>query len=122
MSEYNPQPEWKPADISAGNAALPPGTEPTTSADRWALIAMTVTATLVLSMCLPGFSCLAPLVVGVIALLQAKEAANPERARMYGWIATGVGGLMLLAIIVGVVLYGALIVAVINEAQNTMPR
>lgn len=109
MSDYNvyQQPEF-PTD----------GGERTTNGDRWALIALAVSLTVVLVSCVPGFSCLAPLVVGIIALTQAKDAANPERARTYGWIATGIGIVILILVAVIVALYGAIIIAAINDAQR----
>lgn len=109
MSDYLP---YQQPDMPA------PESEPSTSADRWALIALTVSLTVILVMCIPGFSCLAPLVVGIIALTQVKNAANPARARTYGWIAIGVGSLILIGVAVLVTLYGAVIIAAINESQR----
>ncbi len=111
MSEYDPsRSTWSPPGGASGI-----GAEQTSSADRWALIAVTTAAVIVLSMCVPGFSCLAPLIAGVIALTQAKNAVNPDRARTYGWIATGIGIAMLLVILGFIVLYGAAFMAMLSE-------
>lgn len=115
MSMYddpNKQPAWA-SDYTSGT---PTSTESTNSADRWALIALAVSLTVVLS-CVPGFTCLAPLIVGIVALMQARNAANPDRARTYGWIATGIGIVILLAGLVIITLYGAAILAALGELQ-----
>src|SRR5262245_49500028 len=99
----NPQPEWTPPTPPPGCTTIPAAARPTTGGDRWGLIALAVSLTVLLS-CVPGLNCLAflaPLVVGIIALAQARTAADPSRARMYGWIATGIGILIVL-IFVGI--------------------
>ncbi|MBI3360160.1 MAG: hypothetical protein HY023_03515 [Chloroflexi bacterium] len=54
--------------------------------------------------CLP----LAPLILGLIGLLNADRAANPARARIQSWIGIGVGGgffaIMLLVIVTAVLI------------------
>jgi Na+/proline symporter len=117
MSVYDPnqqQPAWTPPPVAPGTTTVPADAQPATGADRWALIALAVSVTVLLS-CIPGFSCLAPLVAGVIALTQARQAANPDRARTYGWIATAIGILILLFAIAAVILYGALLARFANE-------
>jgi hypothetical protein len=94
---------------------VPAGGEVITGGDRWALIALAVSLTVIGSCVIPGFSCLAPLIAGIVALVQAKNAANPSRARTYGWIATGIGIVILLAIIALVALYGALFFRLVND-------
>lgn len=51
--------------------------------------------------CLP----LIAVVLGVIALTNANRATDPARTRTYAWIAIGTGGLILLLLILGIVLY-----------------
>lgn len=110
------QPVWTPpTGAGLGMPPSPADGEPTTSGDRWALIALTVSLSAVLGSCIPGFGCLAPLVAGLVALTQVGKAANPERARTYAWIATGIGILMLLFTIGIIVLYGTMILSAINE-------
>src|SRR5262245_65771651 len=97
MSAYEPnqQQPWTPP-APQGYTTVPADAQPTTGGDRWALIALAVSISVVLSSCIPGFACLAPLIVGIIALAQAKNAVDPSRARTYGWIATGIGIVILL--------------------------
>jgi hypothetical protein len=116
MSVYDPnqQPAWTPP-APQGYTTVPADSQPTTSGDRWALIALAVSLSVILTSCIPGFACLAPLVVGVIALAQAKNAVDPNRARTYGWIATGIGIIILLIGISAIALYGALISQLIND-------
>jgi len=120
---YQQQQAWTPPGGPTGNP-VPPGAELTTGADRWALVAFVISMIMVLS-CIPGVSCLiplAPLVTGIVALMQAKNAGNPSRARTYGWIATIIGALVLIAFVALVVLYGAVIMAAVNDAQRNLPR
>jgi hypothetical protein len=118
MSVYDPnqQPAWTPP-APAGYADAPVDARPTTGGDRWALIALAVSLSVILTSCIPGFACLAPLVVGIIALVQAKTAADPGRARTYGWVATGIGIFILVVGIGAIVAYGALIASVINSPE-----
>ncbi len=111
MSDYNPQWQEMPGTTEG---------ERTRGADKTALIALVISLTVLLA-CIPGLNCLiyvGPLIAGVIALLQAKEAANPDRARTYGWIATGIGVLILGAFLLIVMLYGAVIVSTLQEVQR----
>ena len=120
MTTYDPQ--QTPYTPPPGFTSVPQiDTERTTSGDRWGLIAITVAVMTLLS-CVPGLNCIvpfAPLVAGIIALNRAKSAANPERARLFGWISTGLGILFLVGIAVIAVLYGAVIISAINQARNT---
>ena len=118
MAAYDPNQNWTPPGPEPGYTTVPVDSEPTTGADRWALIAVAVSLTVLGSCIIPGFSCLAPLVVGIVALTQAKNAANPSRARTYGWIATGIGIFVLVVVLAIIGLYGAVIIAAINEANN----
>ncbi len=111
------QPAWAPSE-GAMQSSMSEGAELTTNGDRWALIALSVSLAIILSSCVPGFSCLAPLVAGIIALTQAKNASNPARARTYGWIATAIGIVLLVGVLLIVVLYGALIASTINEMNR----
>lgn len=119
MTTYDPQqPQYTPPP---GFSTVPPvNAQPGSNADRWGLIAITVAVMTLLS-CVPGLNCIAPfapLVAGIIALNQAKNAANPERVRLYGWISTGLGILIVVGIIVIVALYGAVIISTINQTRN----
>jgi hypothetical protein len=118
MTAYDPnqqQPAWTPTP--EGYTTVPSDAQPTTNGDRWALIALAVSISVILSSCIPGFACLAPLIVGIIALVQAKNAVDPNRARTYGWIATGIGILILVVAIGVVVVYGALIAQLMNSPE-----
>src|SRR5688572_24626159 len=103
MTTYDPnqQPAWTPP-APQGYTTVPADAQPTTGGDRWALIALAVSLSVILTSCVPGFACLAPLIVGIVALVQAKNAADPNRARTYGWIATGIG-IVILLIGIGVI-------------------
>lgn len=118
MATYDPPPPHQPYNTSAFVTAA--DAQPTTEGDRWGLIAITVAVMALLS-CVPLLNCLvpfAPLTAGIVALVRAKSAANPSRARTYGWIATIFGGLLVLALLVILGLYGAVIIQAINQAQR----
>jgi hypothetical protein len=119
MSVYDPnqQPAWTPPPAAQGYTAVPSDAQPTTGGDRWALIALAVSLSVILTSCIPGFACLAPLIVGIIALVQAKTAVDPGRARTYGWVATGIGVLILVVAIGAIAAYGALIARIVNDPQ-----
>ena len=119
MAIYDPnqQPAWNPP-VDLPNA--PAGEmQPTTGGDRWAIAALAIAATTLIS-CIPLVNCLAPLVplvVGIITLTKAKTAVDPSKARLYGWLATGLGIVFLLAIIGIVALYGTLIATLMNDPR-----
>ena len=119
MTAYDPnqqQPAWTPP-TPQGYTTVPADAQPSTGGDRWALIALAVSLTVLLS-CIPGLNCLAfmaPLVVGIIALVQAKNAVDPSRARLYGWIATAIGILMVLVVVGIVAVYGAVVARMISD-------
>src|SRR5262245_19724532 len=116
MAVYDPnqQPAWNPP-VDLPNP--PPGeTLPTTGGDRWAIAALAIAATTLIS-CIPLVNCLAPLVplvVGIITLTKAKTAIDPSKARLYGWLATGLGIVLLLAVVALIALYGTLFATLMN--------
>ncbi|MBC8161814.1 MAG: hypothetical protein H7Z42_11400 [Roseiflexaceae bacterium] len=119
MSTFDP-PQTPPGYPPATGFTQPVGAQPTADGDRWGLIAITVVVMSLLS-CVPGLNCLlpfAPLVAGLIALNKAKDAVNPQQVRTYGWIATILGILFLLAIVAVVVLYGAIFASAFGELQS----
>ena len=121
MSAYDPnqQPTWTPPPAPSGYTMVPTDAQPTTGGDRWGLIALAVSLTVLLS-CVPGLNCfafLAPLVVGVIALVQAKTAVDPSRARLYGWIATGIGIVIVLLFVGIIAIYGAFIARLLSNPE-----
>jgi len=65
--------------------------------------------------CNAGFYCLplVPLALGIVGLLQARQAVNAERTRTWSWIGVGIGGLILLLMVLGMILYTVLVVAAI---------
>jgi hypothetical protein len=91
------------------------------SYDLSAVVGLTTGAIVLLSCltCNLGFYCLpfVPMVLGVVGLLAAKDAVNPERTRLLSWLSVGSGALILLLIAVFVVLYLGFIVFVI-AAEN----
>jgi len=111
----NPQQEWSPPAPQPGYTTVPADAQPMTGGDRWGLVALAVSLSVIGSCVIPGFGCLAPLIVGIIALVQAKTAVDPSRARLYGWIATGLG-IFIIVIGIGIIAaYGVLIARVIND-------
>ena len=119
MAIYDPnqQPTWNPpVDLPS---TTPGEMQPTTGGDRWAIAALAIAATTLIS-CIPLVNCLAPLVplvVGIITLTKAKTAVDQSRARLYGWLATGLGIVFLLAIIALIALYGTLIATLMNDPR-----
>ena len=81
--------------------------------DLTALVALTIGA-VVLFLCL---TCnqgvcllpLAPIVAGLIGLLSAERAADPQRTRLHAWLGLGAGGLAIVLVAAGIVAYVALI-------------
>jgi len=68
--------------------------------------------------CLP----LVALVLGIVALVNAKKSVNPERTRRWGWISIGTGGVVLLLILAViacfVIFYGAIIAAALQSVPT----
>lgn len=89
--------------------------------DFTAFVAMLAgVGTLVLS-CIPGASCIAPvvgLVAGAVALRHADRALNPERARMHAWLGIGTGAMFICFIVALLSLYGAVILAALSNASR----
>ncbi len=67
--------------------------------------------------CLP----LVSLLLGVIALVNAKESIDPERTRRWGWISAGTGGAILLVMIVLAACFTILYAAIIVGALTNPP-
>ena len=125
MAIYDPnsQPEWATPAPQPGYMSVPADAQPMTGGDRWALVALAVSLSVIGSCVIPGFGCLAPLVVGIIALVQAKTAVDPSRARLYGWIATGIGIFTLIMVVGIIAAYGALIARVMSDPNfRGLPR
>lgn len=117
MAIYDPgqQQGWQPPapNYPAGTTE----TQPAASGDRWAIAALAIVVSTLIG-CIPGLNCLAPLVpliVGIVTLTKAKNAVDPSRARLYGWLAVALGGLFLLALIGIIGLYGTLIARMLND-------
>ena len=127
MAIYDPnsQPEWTPPAPQPGYTSVPADAQPMTGGDRWALVALAI-GIMVPVACIPILNCFAPhvaLIMGVVVLNKAKTATDPSRARLYGWIATGVGALFLILAVVGIAAYGAIIAQVLNNPQfRNLPR
>ncbi len=70
--------------------------------------------------CNMGFYCLPllPLVLGLIGLLSARQSVEQERTRLWSWLGIATGGLIMLLVIAGVVLYIAFVVLVILAGQG----
>lgn len=120
FDDPNQQPAWTSSSATPPERyGMPANAEAANNADRWALIALAVSLTVLLS-CVPGVSCLAPLIIGVVALIQARNAANPDRARIYGWIATGIGIVIFLGGLAILVLYGTAIASIMNEINTEL--
>ena len=124
MAIYDPnQEQWNPPAPQPGYTSIPADAQPMTGGDRWALVALAVSLSVIGSCVIPGFGCLAPLVVGIIALVQAKTAVDPSRARLYGWIATGIGIVTLLLIVGIIAVYGALVARIMSDPNfRNFPR
>ncbi|NJN67872.1 MAG: hypothetical protein HC884_14755, partial [Chloroflexaceae bacterium] len=104
-----------------GRPTCPPGRRHPPGRIKLALIALTTTILVVLQFCTGGIaSCLipfAPLVMGIVAVVQSKNAANPDRARTYGWISVIAGSLPIIIFIVIMVIYGGAIIAAISSGE-----
>ncbi len=121
MAVYDPnqQPTWNPPVDLPSPTSTPGETQPTTAGDRWAIAALAIVATTLIT-CIPLVNCLAPLVplvVGIITLTKARTAIDPSKARLYGWLATGLGILILLAVIGLIALYGTIFATLMNDPR-----
>ena len=124
MAIYDPnQEQWNPPAPHPGYTSIPADAQPMAGGDRRALVALADSLSVIGSCVIPGFGCLAPLIVGIIALVQAKTAVDPSRARLYGWIATGIG-IFTLVMVVGIIAaYGALIARLMSDPNfRNFPR
>jgi len=126
MAVYDPnqQPSWNPPGNMPSYSAGTSESQPTTIGDRWGIAALAIFITTLIS-CVPILNCLAPfvpLVVGIITLTKAKSAIDPSKARLYGWLATGLGILLLLVVVGLIAVYGAFFAALVNDANRNRLR
>lgn len=123
MSAYEPGQTQQPyTPPPPGYVSVPTDAKPFGDADRMALIALAVSLTVLLS-CVPGLNCLAfiaPLGVGIYTLSQAKNAVDPSRARTYGWVATGIGIVIVVGFLVIVAAYGVMFASMMNQMQEQL--
>jgi hypothetical protein len=72
--------------------------------------------------CLPVVGVL----LGAVAVLNAKTAVNPDRTRRWGWVSVGVsGGVLLAVVIIGVclvLLYAGIIALTVTNLPVATPR
>ncbi|GAB4209742.1 MAG: hypothetical protein OHK0022_41340 [Roseiflexaceae bacterium] len=115
--DSNPAPTPPTTPLGGYSTDAPTDARPMANGDRWGLIAITIVAMTLIS-CVPGGTCLAPLVAGIVALTQAKNAVDPSKVRTYGWIATGLGIAVIVIGLVAIVGYGAFIASVMEQVQN----
>ncbi len=47
----------------------------------------------------------APIILGIIGLITAKDSVNPERTKLLSWLSLGAGGIILLLAIVLIIAY-----------------
>ncbi len=126
--EDNPTGPAPSASLPAQVPSTPAKPSPTfvgNSNDVVAVVAATAAA--ISSICCISFGygiyCL-PLVgvlLGLVAIINAKASMNPDRTRRWGWISVGVSGAVLLVILAAIALfiafYGAIIAAALAGAQ-----
>jgi hypothetical protein len=90
--------------------------------DLSALGALASSALLLLTCltCGSGIYCLpvVPLVLGLIGVLGAKRSVNKEQTRLFSWIGIGTGGLSILLIIAGFVIYLLFVLSIVLIAQE----
>ena len=88
--------------------------------DLQAFVGMIVGITTLVSCC--GGSCCLPFVplgLGVMALMNAKDAIDPKRTRQQAWISIGIGGLFGLFVAGIIAFYGLAIVGTVSTSFNT---
>jgi hypothetical protein len=70
--------------------------------------------------CGSGVYCLpvVPLVLGLIGVLGAKRSVNKEQSKIFSWIGIGAGGLSILMIVAGIILYLTFVLFIVLIAQN----
>lgn len=65
--------------------------------------------------CLPFL----PLILGLVGLLQAREAVDEKRTRLWSWLGIGGGGVALLLMLLGIITYiGLIVVAMVAEGRR----
>mgnify|MGYP005852621485 CR=1 FL=1 len=121
--EPTPAVEAEPADspdsTDTADQSLPPAAKPVVtfqgnSYDLAAVIGVTIGG-MVLFSCLTcnlGYYCLpiAPIILGAIGLIAAKDAVEPDRTKLLSWLSLGAGSAVILLIILFVAAYIAFIV------------
>jgi len=111
LPSESPPPEDQPQATLHGNAF-----------DLTSLGAL-ASGVLLLFMCLTcnmGFYCLPilPFVLGIVGLVNARRAVNRQQSQTMAWIGLGSGGLALLLIAAGLVLYfGLMLVIILSEGS-----
>ncbi len=66
--------------------------------------------------CNMGYYCLpiVPVVLGLVGLLSADDSVDPRRTRLLSWLGIGGGGIVLLLMVIGILLYVGFIVLAIG--------
>jgi hypothetical protein len=120
-----PEPEPAPAFTTEDGFQPPSTTEVTfqgNNYDLMAVIGVTIGAVTLLTCatCNFGFYCLpfAPLILGAIGLLTAKDSVNPERTKLLSWLSLGAGIIVLLLILAVVLVYVILIFGPVMSQGN----
>ena len=82
------------------------------SYDLTAVVAVTIGGVVLLTCatCNMGYYCLpfVPLILGIVGLVAAKDAVDPDRTKLLSWISVGIGGAIFLLIILAMMAYFAL--------------
>ena len=101
-----------PPEVEA--ASRPVVTFQGNSYDLAAVVGVTIGAMVLLSCftCNLGFYCLpvAPIILGAIGLIAAKDAVDPDRTKLLSWLSLGAGAAVILLIVLFVAAYIAFIV------------
>jgi len=104
-----------------GGRARPQVTFMGNSYDLTAVVAV-VTGGVIAFSCLTcnlGYYCLpvVPVVLGLVGLLSAEDSVDPSRTRLLSWLGVGGGGIVILLMLLGLVLYfGFIILAIMFGA------
>jgi len=114
---------WEPpvAGLASPGPAVAEPTYLGNQQDMTAFLAMIAGVGTLAVSCIPCFSCVTPifaLVAGVMSLRGADLSLNPGRTRTNAWLGIATGALFVVGLFLFFAIYGAVILAAIQEANQ----
>ena len=111
-------PEAEPAEVSPAASSKPMVTFRGNSYDLTAVVAVTIGGVVLLTCatCNLGYYCLpfVPIILGIIGLVAAKDAVDPDRTKLLSWISVGTGTVIMGLIFLAMLAYIGFIIFAIS--------